>query len=114
MGGLSQNYATREEALLATSRSTRWKVAEPAQIDDGRHYVEFNYRLDITLLPRPMQIGTRRMQQDWHGLDGGPALVETATNSPVRAINAPAPDREIGGGLYFAWRPCPNGHILRP
>jgi hypothetical protein len=35
----------------------RWKIAEPGQVDDGRHYVEFVYRLDINLLPRPMQIG---------------------------------------------------------
>ena len=57
VGGLSQNYPTREEAIAATSRSARWKVAEASQIDDGRHYVEFVYRLDINLLPRPMQIG---------------------------------------------------------
>ncbi|HEY4958064.1 MAG TPA: DUF4390 domain-containing protein [Caldimonas sp.] len=63
-GGLSQNYATRSEALAAISRSTRWKIAEPGQIEDGRHYLEFNYRLDITLLPRPMQIGISG-QPDW-------------------------------------------------
>ena len=57
VGGLSQNYPTREEAIAATSRSSRWKIADAAQLDDGRHYVEFNYRLDINLLPRPMQIG---------------------------------------------------------
>ena len=57
VGGLSQNYPTRDEALVALSRSARWKVAEPGQLDDGHHYLEFNYRLDITLLPRPMQIG---------------------------------------------------------
>jgi len=57
VGGLSQNYPTREEAIAATSRSARWKVAEAGQVDDGRHYVEFVYRLDINLLPRPMQIG---------------------------------------------------------
>jgi hypothetical protein len=57
VGGLSQNYATREEALAAISRSSRWKIAEAGQVDDGHHYLEFNYRLDITLLPRPMQIG---------------------------------------------------------
>lgn len=57
VGGLSQNHPTREEALVAISRGSRWKVAEPGQVDDGRHYLEFNYRLDITLLPRPMQIG---------------------------------------------------------
>ena len=58
VGGLSQNYPSRAEAVAAISRSTRWKIAEPGQLEDGsRHYLEFNYRLDITLLPRPMQIG---------------------------------------------------------
>ena len=63
-GGLSQNYPTRAEALAAISRSTRWKIAEPGQLDDGRHYLDFNFRLDITLLPRPMQIGISG-QPDW-------------------------------------------------
>lgn len=57
VGGLSQNHPTREEAIAATTRAARWKIAEAAQVDDGRHYVEFVYRLDINLLPRPMQIG---------------------------------------------------------
>ena len=57
VGGLSQTYPTRAEALAAISRATRWKIAEAGQIDDGHHYLEFNFRLDTTLLPRPMQIG---------------------------------------------------------
>ena len=64
VGGLGQTYPTREEALLAISRATRWKIAEANQLDDGHHYVEFNYRLDVTLLPRPMQIGVAG-QNDW-------------------------------------------------
>ena len=36
----------RDEALVALSRSARWKIADPGQIEDGRHYLEFNYRLD--------------------------------------------------------------------
>jgi len=64
VGGLSQNYPTREEALFALSRSSRWKIADAGQLDDGRHYLEFTYRLDITLLPRPMQIGISG-QPDW-------------------------------------------------
>ena len=63
--GLSQNYASREEAFAAISRGARWKIAEPAQIEEGsRHYVEFNYRLDTSLLPRPLQIGIGG-QADW-------------------------------------------------
>lgn len=64
-GGLSQNYATRAEALAAISRGARWKIADPGQIEEGsRHYVEFSYRLDTSLLPRPLQIGLSG-QPDW-------------------------------------------------
>jgi len=64
-GALSQTYATRAEALAAISRGTRWKIAEPGQIEEGaHHYVEFRYRLDTNLLPRPMQIGVGG-QPDW-------------------------------------------------
>ena len=64
-GGLSQTYATRTEALAAISRNARWKIAEPGQVDEGgRHYVEFRFSLDTSLLPRPMQIGISG-QPDW-------------------------------------------------
>jgi hypothetical protein len=64
-GGLSQTYTNRTEALAAISRNARWKIAEPGVVDDGgRHYVEFSFRLDTTLLPRPMQIGISG-QADW-------------------------------------------------
>ena len=64
--GRSQNYTTREEAFAAISRGARWKIAEPGQVADGsRHYGEFSYRLDTSLLPRPMQIGIGG-QADWN------------------------------------------------
>jgi hypothetical protein len=64
-GGLTQTYPTRAEAIAAISRGSRWKIAEPGQIEDGgSHYVEFTYKLDTTLLPRPMQIGVGG-QPDW-------------------------------------------------
>ena len=64
-GALSQTYPSRAEALAAISRNARWKIAETGQVDDsGRHYVEFNFRLDTSLLPRPMQIGISG-QPDW-------------------------------------------------
>ncbi|MEO5696403.1 MAG: DUF4390 domain-containing protein [Burkholderiaceae bacterium] len=64
-GGLSQNYVSRAEAFDAIGRSSRWKIAEAAQIEAGRHhYLEFSYRLDTSQLPRPMQIGIGG-QSDW-------------------------------------------------
>jgi len=63
-GGLSQTYPTRADAIAAISRATRWRVAEAGQVEDGHHYLEFNFQLDTTLLPRPMQIGISG-QPDW-------------------------------------------------
>jgi len=64
-GGLNQNFDNLTDALSAVRRVTGWKIAEPGQIEEGaRHYVEFSYRLDTTLLPRPMQIGIGG-QPDW-------------------------------------------------
>ncbi|HEY9066466.1 MAG TPA: DUF4390 domain-containing protein [Burkholderiaceae bacterium] len=64
-GGLSQSYTSRDEAFAAISRGSRWKVAEAGQIEEGsHHYLEFSYRLDTSLLPRPMQIGVGG-QADW-------------------------------------------------
>jgi hypothetical protein len=56
-GDLSQTFASRTEALAAVRRAVGWKIAEPGQLEDGRHYVEFSFRLDTSQLPRPMQIG---------------------------------------------------------
>ncbi|MEP7303418.1 MAG: DUF4390 domain-containing protein [Caldimonas sp.] len=65
IGGLSQTYPTRVEAIASISRAARWKVAEPGQIEEGsRHYLEFHFRLDTTQLPRPMQIGISG-EPDW-------------------------------------------------
>ena len=50
----------------AISRGARWKIAE-AGADRRRaasYYVEFSFRLDTSLLPRPMQIGIGG-QADW-------------------------------------------------
>ena len=65
LGGLNQSFDTLTDALYSVRRATGWKIAEPSQIEDGsRHYVEFSYRLDTNLLPRPLQIGISG-QPDW-------------------------------------------------
>lgn len=63
--GLSQTYATRAEAFAAMRRGVRWRIASDRRVGDGTGvYVEFNFRLDTSLLPRPMQIGIGD-QPDW-------------------------------------------------
>jgi hypothetical protein len=57
-GGLQQSFATLEEALTMMRGQSAWRIAEPKDIEDGgSYYLEFSYKLDVTQLPRPMQIG---------------------------------------------------------
>ena len=63
---LGQTFDTREEALAAVQRISHWKIAEPGDIDpEARHNVQFRFRLDVSQLPRPFQIGAMG-QADWH------------------------------------------------
>ncbi|MCW5635236.1 MAG: DUF4390 domain-containing protein [Rubrivivax sp.] len=58
LGGLNQNHATLAEALAAASSSAGWKLADLSQLDPDRSYtLEFEYRLDTSQLPSPMQFG---------------------------------------------------------
>jgi hypothetical protein len=58
-GGLGQSFATLAEALVGMTRSTAWHIGDAREVDppDGRHYLEFGWRLDTAQLPRPLQIG---------------------------------------------------------
>lgn len=57
-GGLGQSFSSLAEALAAMTRSSAWRIADTRDVEpDGRHYIEFSWRLDTTQLPRPMQIG---------------------------------------------------------
>jgi hypothetical protein len=47
------------------SRVLRWRVADTASLRDGSdERLEFSFRLDLTLLPRPFQIGMAN-ESDW-------------------------------------------------
>lgn len=62
---LSQNYDNMAEAIQSIQRISRWRIADGAEIDaEARHNVEFNFRLDLSQLPRPFQIGVSG-QKDW-------------------------------------------------
>jgi hypothetical protein len=57
-GALGQTFDSREEALAAVQRISRWKIADQSEIDpEERHNVDFRFRLDVSQLPRPLQIG---------------------------------------------------------
>ena len=55
---LGQNFDDYEDALAAVQRISRWKIAEAGVIEkDAAHTVNFRFRLDVSQLPRPLQIG---------------------------------------------------------
>jgi hypothetical protein len=62
---LNQNYDTLTEALSAVQRLSRWRIADTTEVDpDVVHKFEFSFRLDLSQLPRPFQIGVAG-QKDW-------------------------------------------------
>lgn len=62
---LHQNFDTLNEALAGVGRVVRWKLADANRLEPGAdHEVEFSFRLDLSLLPRPFQIGMGN-QPEW-------------------------------------------------
>lgn len=63
---LNQNLDTLAQALSAVKRISRWKIADVAELDATLQYkVEFRFRLDLSQLPLPFQIGAMG-QNDWN------------------------------------------------
>jgi hypothetical protein len=63
---LGQTFETREEAMAAVQRISHWKIAHAADLEpEGRYNVDFRFRLDVSQLPRPFQIGAVG-QADWN------------------------------------------------
>lgn len=64
---LNQNFEALPDALAAIQRLSRWKIADLSEMDleQQHHLVEFRFRLDMSQLPRPLQIGTLG-QTDWN------------------------------------------------
>ncbi len=62
---LSQSFDSLQEALYAIQRIARWKIADGSVLDtDARQTVEFRFKLDMSQMPQPVQIGTAG-QADW-------------------------------------------------
>jgi hypothetical protein len=44
--------------MAMMTRGSAWRIADAERAEaDGRHYVEFEWVLDTSQLPRPLQIG---------------------------------------------------------
>jgi Domain of unknown function (DUF4390) len=62
---LTQHFDTLPDALATVRRIARWKIADNADVDmDARHNIEYSFKLDLSQLPRPLQIGVAG-QSEW-------------------------------------------------
>jgi hypothetical protein len=87
---LNQNYDTLAEALSAIQRVAHWKIAEASEVDpDASNKLEFSFRLDLSQLPRPFQIGVAG-QREWNIDARIKAPLKLAPAAPHGAT-APAP-----------------------
>jgi hypothetical protein len=92
---LHQNFDSLTEAMGGVSRVLRWRVADTATLRDGTdERVEFSFRLDLTLLPRPFQIGMAN-ESDWT------VELKHRINVPAHAEPELSP-AEAGGGAAAA------------
>jgi Domain of unknown function (DUF4390) len=65
-GGLPQYFDTLSEALSKVQRISRWRIVELTDLEpEVLHTVELSFKLDISQLPRPFQIGLIG-QNDWN------------------------------------------------
>ncbi|WP_439114758.1 DUF4390 domain-containing protein [Hydrogenophaga sp.] len=83
---LHQNFDSLADALAGIGRVSRWKVSDAARLQaDDKHRVEWRFRLDLSLLPRPFQIGMSN-QPEWD------IAVQKVLRVPTQAEPEPHPD----------------------
>lgn len=65
-GGLPQYFDTLSEAMSKIQRISRWRIVDLADLDpDAVHTLDLSFRLDVSQMPRPFQIGLIG-QSDWN------------------------------------------------
>ena len=87
---LHQNFESLDEVLAVVGRVSSWVIADAARLDDGaQHRVEWRFSLDLSLLPRPFQIGMAN-QPEW--------LIELQRRLDVpRQIEPAVPEADAAG-----------------
>ena len=64
LGAFSQSYPSLEEALTTVTRIARWRIADSGIDSSDKYYVDFQFYLDSSQLPRPMQLDLGA-QSEW-------------------------------------------------
>ena len=86
---LNQNYETLAEAVSAIQRVARWKIAENSEVSaDASYRLDFSFKLDLSQLPRPFQIGMAG-QSEWN--------ISAQVRERLRVDPAAAPPRTTEG-----------------
>lgn len=62
---VAQQFDSLDELLTSLQRIHRWQIGSAEDVDpQARHNLDFRFRLDVSLLPRPVQFGVAG-QSDW-------------------------------------------------
>lgn len=91
---LHQNHDSLTQALGSITRLSNWPLAEAAQLVAGEaHWVDFRFKLDMALLPRPFQLGSNA-RSDWNldirrSLDVPEQITEEPPEAPGAVGAAP-------------------------
>jgi hypothetical protein len=64
LGAFSQSYPSLEEALTTVTRIARWRIADSGIDSSDKYYVDFQFYLDASQLPRPMLLDLGA-QSEW-------------------------------------------------
>jgi len=63
---LGQSYDNLEDALQSIRRIAQWNIGNASDLEpETKQNISISYKLDLTQLPRPMQIGAAG-QSDWN------------------------------------------------
>jgi hypothetical protein len=91
---LHQNFDSLPDALAGVSRVSRWRISDASSLAaGGDQRVEVAFRLDLTLLPRPFQIGMAN-QPEWL-VEFSRRLDVPATIEPEAPPAPPTPPDEV-------------------